>query len=115
MFRFLQKKNPHNILLRYKHYRNKVTNSISKTKQNYYRNQIDTNNRDTKNIVRELTGVKSRTKFVGSVKNDSDEVLTDYGDVAAEFNNEFAVMDRDLARRIETNQDHIARQHTVPN
>lgn len=104
MFKNLQK-DPNNTELKesYKNYKNKLSALIYKTKNNYYRNEINKNATDSKSIWKVIQGItnsKSKLAHIESIKNKDGEVLTETKCVANEFVKTFTEMGKILANNI---------------
>lgn len=108
MFKLL-KRTPNNLELKqqYTEYKNKLTNVIKKTKQNYYQNLINEKRSNTKElwkVVQEITKSNLKTNDITSLKNERGEIITDLKEITNEFNETFTNMGKNLAKKIKTNK-----------
>ncbi|KAJ8947323.1 hypothetical protein NQ317_014109, partial [Molorchus minor] len=88
---------------RYKEYRNKLTMLIKKTKINYYKSQINKNITCTKNLwstVKEMCNSNITQTSVSKIYGVQNEIITDKLEIADTFNNIFANMGENMAKKL---------------
>lgn len=119
MFKSL-KKNPNNQQLKeeYKAYRNRLTSLINKTKQHYYKQEIENNSTNTKylwKMLADLSEPKCKDNEIDTIINENNDLIFDKQNIADEFNKRFAEMGRKLAEKLPQNVKINTNDNRLPN
>lgn len=101
LYKNLQK-NPDNINLlnKFKQYRNKLTELIKRTKENYYKEQINKNKNCAKNLWKCINENKNKKTIINSLKNKSGVLIENKAEIANTFIKYFNEVGSKLAEQI---------------
>lgn len=107
------KENPNNEDIKKEHttYRNKLTKIIKRTKNNFYKIQIDQNKDNMKKmwetVNHKLKNSNRQDKIITNIKDKNNEVQTDEYEISNEFNRSFLSVGKNLASKIKRNQNYM--------
>lgn len=115
------RKKPDNVILKneYKNLRNRTNNMIVKAKYNYYKDQIENEQNNSKslwNVVQQISMRKKQKVDIDSlISLDTGELLNDKKKIANQFNVAFVEMGEKLAKSIKCDPTFIPNRISLPN
>lgn len=117
--KLLKDKNNLILLNQYKNYRNKLTSIIKKTKDEYYRNEINNSQNNLKKIWQIINNATNSAKTKNNkinIKDENDELIVQDNDQKAKaFNKYFINIGSIMAETITPPPNPIMDNHIVPN